>query len=359
LALFTVLPFCLSACEVASSSSSGSPDLDDQSSAERAVLNGFDAKSPALNAIGTVGLYSPDINIYTFWCTGTLIAPKLVLTAKHCAISTHPATAGVPLVNLTPMQFAVGADVNAGNPIKLYDVVRVDLSPVDEGGFIKMGNDVAVLHLKEAVVGVTPIAVAKAAFTSADVGRAFVTVGFGASSAEDAAYSVYTGKRAAGGVTIHAVEGQSYQALYGSWEKYYDFMVWLYGQDTVDIAIDIIKGWWNDLMILPEYELHAGGQPGNGQLCAGDDGSPLIGQEGGVRKVFGVASNSWFSPSSRCAGGTFFGIIGPKTREMLEAASQHSEQPAQSPRATSPQKITADDIRAQIAAAIERSRQLP
>lgn len=337
--LISALSFC--ACDA-----SPSPTTDHSAASERAVIAGFDAKSPSLNAIGTVGRYDADLGIYSYWCTATLITPTLVLTAKHCAMSTTLATFGEKLTSLMPVHFAVGPD--SAHPTKLYEIVAAELSSVNEGGFIKLGNDVAVLTLKEAVEGVTPIAVAQTAFAASDVGRSFVSVGFGSKNLEEAAYQGYSGKRFAGGVTIHATGGQSYAALYGTWANYYGFMVWLYGQDTVDIAIEIITGWWNNVVILPDYELHAGGQPGDAQLCFGDDGAPLIGQEGGTRKLFGVASNSWFSPRAVCDSGTFFATIGPKTREMIDAASQPGlASPAVTPTAAT---LTAADIRNQIEA---------
>ena len=125
--------------------------------------------------------------------------------------------------------------------------------------------------------------------------------------------------------------------------------MWLYGQDTVDIAIEIITGWWNNVVLLPEYELHAGGQQGDAQLCFGDDGSPLIGREAGVRKVFGVASSSWFSPRSFCDNGTFFATIGPKTRQMIDAASQGVDAGAEVRSAAhATTTLTAAEIRSQI-----------
>ena len=240
------------------------------------------------------------------------------------------------------MHFAVGPDVD--KPVKIYEVIAADFSPVDEGGFIKVGNDIAVLHLKDAVEGVTPIAVADASMSSGDVGQAFVAVGFGSRTVEEAGYGMYPGKRVAGAVTVHAVGGQSYKALFGTWQIYYDFMVWLYGQDTVEIAIDIIKGWWNDVVLLPGYEIHVGGRKGDAQLCFGDEGAPLIGPESGVRKIFGVASSNWFSEKSACDSGTFFATFGPETRAMIERASQSTVRPSEAART-----LTVDEVRKRIA----------
>ena len=190
-----------------------------------------------------------------------------------------------------------------------------------------LGNDLAVLRLKEAVEGVTPIAVAAAAFTASDVGRAFAVVGFGSKT-------TYSDKRSAGRVTIRAVDEHSYEALFGSW------------RDNANIALDTAG--WNNAVILPGYEIHAGGQPGDDQPCVGDEGAPLLGREDGTKKVFGVASTSLYSSTSACDFGTFFATIGPKTREMIEAASLSVPAAVEQRQTGRPTKITADDVRSQI-----------
>ena len=48
------------------------------------IIGGVDAKGAKLNAIGTVGRKGFD-GAFDYFCTATLVAPNVVLTAKHCA----------------------------------------------------------------------------------------------------------------------------------------------------------------------------------------------------------------------------------------------------------------------------------
>ena len=66
---------------VAVACSSGS-SKDDTSSSD--IIGGVEATGATLNAIGAVGNKDGDAG-FSYFCTATLIAPDLVLTAKHCA----------------------------------------------------------------------------------------------------------------------------------------------------------------------------------------------------------------------------------------------------------------------------------
>ena len=104
---------------------------------EQDIVGGVDAKSAKLDAIGTVGTKDYEGN-YDFFCTATLIGPKVVLTAKHCA--TYGPNEAPRLAN-EKIYFAVGADAKA--PKQVIEAVDVILAPINEGGFIEYGGDVA------------------------------------------------------------------------------------------------------------------------------------------------------------------------------------------------------------------------
>ncbi len=293
---------------------------DDQGQAAKEIIGGFDAKSPSLNAIGTIGALDDSGN-YSFFCSATLIGPKLVLTAKHCAIVTDSSSPlyKMKLVNLIPIFFAVGADAN--NPAKVYEAIAADTSPVEEGGFVSLGNDVAVYHLAEAVEGVTPIKVGSA-LNEKNLNAKYVSIGYGSKDNYEDLSGILSATRSAGQNTLRALEGKSFQ-LMESWDAFYKQMVAIYGKDIVDAYIDIVRGWYDNTEVLKGYEAWVGYSAGDVQTCHGDSGGPLIGREGGQKAIYGVVSGGWFSSQLTCDFGTFYATIGTETRTMLDTASKY------------------------------------
>src|SRR5262245_2437866 len=79
-----------------------------------AILNGAEAKSPMFDAIGALGV--PDGHgAYRFFCSATLIAPAIALTAKHCTMTGN----GESLLDRGPVVFALGLD--AEHPLSIVE----------------------------------------------------------------------------------------------------------------------------------------------------------------------------------------------------------------------------------------------
>lgn len=298
-------------------------DTGDQSQAVKEIIGGFDAKSASLNAVGTIGVIDPDTGAYSFFCTATLIAPKRVLTAKQCAMITDSQSPlyKMKLVNLQHIFFAVGP--NALAPVQLVEAIATDLSPVEEGGFNEIGNDLAVMHLIAEVKGVTPIPVADLSLSDKDVGQPYVSIGFGSKDIYEDVTGMYTATRSAGKNTLRALSGQSFALMLGSWDAFYKQMCGVFGKDIVDEYIDIVLGWYEDTKILTGYEAWVGYSNGDVQTCNGDNGGPLIGREMGEKKIFGVASANWFSSQKTCDYGTFYATVGVETRTMLAESAKY------------------------------------
>ncbi len=285
------------------------------------IIGGFDAKSASLNAVGTIGTLD-EKGQYAFTCSATLIGKQTVLTAKQCAMVTNSNSPlyKMKLVNLIPMYFAVGPDANS--PVKVVEIIAADLSPVEEGGFNYIGNDVAVLHLIAPVEGVTPIKVAELSLTEKDIDQPFVSIGFGVKDNFEALSGIITATRSAGKNTLRALEGGTFELMLGTFEAFIKQMVGIYGQDIVDENMDVFQSWWSE-KLLSGYEAWVGFSPGDVQTCNGDSGSPLIGRELGVKAIFGVASANWFSTQKTCDYGTFYATIGVETHKMLAVSAKY------------------------------------
>src|SRR3954470_19865194 len=97
------------------------------------IIGGVDGSAKALNAVGTLGVKDSAGN-YQFFCSASLIGPSTVLTAKHCTIVLDGVLAGMKLVNLIPIYFALGPD--AKHPLKVVEAIAADYSHLDQGGFV-------------------------------------------------------------------------------------------------------------------------------------------------------------------------------------------------------------------------------
>ena len=136
----------LSAC----SSGSGAPADDTDSTADAIVGGKSDTKDPAVVAIDIGG---------EALCTGSLIGPKLVLTARHCVSRTSeevecPAR-GSQIEGEQPADtftILVGSDIQTAQPVALgARVITPDSDVLCE-------HDVALIELDRPISGVTPLA---------------------------------------------------------------------------------------------------------------------------------------------------------------------------------------------------------
>lgn len=117
---------------------------------KKAIIGGTVAKATDYQSVGLLSSGGT--------CTGTLVAPKWVLTAAHC-VSGRAATS---------VKFTVGGKTYSSDAIKVH--------PSYNPNAFSLGNDIALVHLTAAVSGITPAALAS---TAPKAKQSVTIVGFG------------------------------------------------------------------------------------------------------------------------------------------------------------------------------------
>ena len=304
------------------------PAVDSRGTQVDEIIGGFDAKGASLNAIGTVGTLDGK-GQFQFFCSATLIGPQTVLTAKHCAVVLDGSWAGMKLVNLLPIYFAVGPD--SLHPIEMVEAIAADVSPKSEGGFVGLGSDVSVYHLKTAITSVKPMPVSATSLTDADVGHKYVSIGFGAQDVLEDTTGYLKATRKMGYATLNALRGKSFELMLGSFDAFIASMVSIYGKEIIDANMDLMHTWYDETVLFEGYEAWLGHAAGDAQTCHGDSGGPLLHKataaDGSVRnEIFGVVSGGWFSSQLTCDYGTFYATVGaPDVQSFIQTGLNYQD----------------------------------
>lgn len=270
---------------------------------EQAILNGALADDAKYGAVGAVLFEEP-------WglepvCSGTLVAPTAVVTAKHC---TKRIAAG------EQAYFAVGIDMSMPDQvIPITSYVAAPASTTHPGLMQNGGRDVAVAYLESAPEGITPAKIGK--FTDCMLGSPFEIAGYGISES----WGMY-GLRYSGQATARALGGNWYKQLFNGDKQAYLDWYWTDAPDAEPSDAEA-QQWWKTYKLEPGYELLAGGLPGEAVGCHGDSGGPLmVGTSTTDLTVYGVSFAVEDSLANACDNGGAYVVFHKDVLKFVKAA---------------------------------------
>jgi len=276
----------------------------------QAIIGGTAVTSSAYAAVGALVYYHPEVGVLDVFCSGTLIAPKAIVTARHC-------TPSIDLANENGMvpAFAVGPD--AFNPLAVIPIttyVNAPAAPPPEAGLLQDGGrDVAVARLAKAAAGVTPARLGQ--FEDKLVGTKFDIVGFGVNNAQ-----FFYGQQFIGKATARAQSGAWYQLLFNG--KYEAFRSWYFTDSSGSQRTEAeAKTWWKTIKLENKFELLAGGLSGEAVACFGDSGGPLLrGTTASTLTTYGVSFAVEGTISSACGLGGGYLVFNKKMLDFVKSA---------------------------------------
>lgn len=303
--LALLLPAALGAC-AAPDSRTTEPTL---GSASQAIIGGTPADE-TYAAVGALVYYFPDVGVLDTFCSGTLVAPRAIVTARHCTRSIDLALES----GLTPA-FALGPDAfNPTQVVTITDYVVAPAGPGPENGLLlDGGRDVAVAHLEAAPVDVTPVRLGK--FQNDMLGTEFQIAGYGRFTNDG-----FYGQRSVGTATARAIKGRWYPLLFdGDYQAYLD---WYFTDSSAALpSEEEAREWWKIYRLENNYELLAGGLPGEAVGCFGDSGGPLLlGTSCDSLTTYGVSFAVEGTISTQCGLGAGYLVFNRKMREFVEGA---------------------------------------
>lgn len=313
--LIGLLSGCGAGAEGEGVSPEGITRVQEFASVEQAIVNGEPACDPALNAVGGVVFHysEPDFEFEDFFCSATLIAPKVALTARHCIVGNIYFDPDPAFSNYV----VFGQDAYA--PQREVKVTGYLTAPPGPGGLLNDGGrDIAVLYLESAPKGITPAKIGK--FKNDMLADEFRIAGYGQTKEFTA------GIKYQGSVTARALSGDWYRLLFN--DDYEAFDEWYWNDASLATpSAEEQEAWWTPgtYALEPGYELLAGGLPDEAVGCWGDSGGPLLkGKSANQLTVYGVSFAGEGSIATNCALGGGYAVLNNEMHKWVKSAVAHA-----------------------------------
>ena len=289
------------------------------------IVGGVDASGRGLDAVGAiVGVQDLSMAEQTSfaYCSGTLIAPRLVLTSKRCAVQRiittsdggAPTTKKQSILATYPLFFFTGGDLkNPSHRIRI-DGVDVCTEP-DEGGMDGVGCNAAVFLLQEPISDIAPLPFTDQALGAERLGQRFSTAGYGAVSNDRNDPNNRMPARHAGTLTLRAVSGAALAAVFPTEA---DFVA-AWAKTEGEASAQQLASYYYTRQLQPGLEAWLGGADGDAQTCNGDPGAPLLAKDAeGKLTVFGVAAGHLGTQQTSCLPfGTTYAMLGVAVQSLI------------------------------------------
>ena len=186
-----LLVLCACSSEIADRSAQG--DASKVRRVSQGIVNGT-PDTAANNAVIMI-----NIGAQGSFCTGTLIAPNLVLTAHHCVATPDETQECGGFTPMAASQLTVSVGLVPGSPVANASKLIIDTAKPDS----ICGNDIGLIQLDRDITGVT---IAKVRFTKLTPGEVATTAGYG----DDGTGTVTNGRFVRTGIKVDAVGPMNY-----------------------------------------------------------------------------------------------------------------------------------------------------
>lgn len=298
---------------LAGACSAGAPSAGEPSSTTAdPIVYGTPTNDPALGAVGAMIYKWTKYGVTnTFTCSGTLIAPQVFLTARHCIEETYAQFLTIPALN-NFVTFGASA-TRPEQKVKIKAFLTAPRGPTP-GLLGDGGRDVAVVYLDQAPKGIVPAKLGH--FDASMLGTQFRLAGYGWTDH----YTV--GSKNVGPATARALSGDWYPLLFNNDYAAFDDWYWNDASLATPSAAEEHAWWYDHLYMLePGFELLIGGLAGDSVSCYGDSGGPMFrGTTAQDLTVYGVSFAAEGSFETVCAKGSAYVVLNDTILAFIQSA---------------------------------------